>query len=251
MHYFLFMGIIESIGEGYHNVNNIDRYLARKLIEKAPGEKDLPEDRTEFIASAAKRSFLEYYKNNCISYFIPAAFTALAVLKKDAFQFISTNLHTEYQWCQDFFKYEFAFDLERPPAQCVRKVIKAFIDDAMLMPHPTLPECYQVTATGYRKLRSFAAFLKPYFESYRVALRFIEKNRKEDLDVRDKLKKIQSLGHQMVKTGEIDLVESVSKINYANGLNYFVSKGVKSHADSELIAYYDACIQTNLNAIKP
>jgi glycerol-3-phosphate O-acyltransferase len=231
--------------------NAIDRYLARKIIEKAPGEKDLPEDRTEFIANAAKRSLLEYYKNNCISYFVPAAFTALAVLKKDAFQFSSTNLHTEYQWCQDFFKYEFAFDLERPPAQYVRKVIKAFIDDAMLMPHPTIPECYQVTATGYRKLRHFAAFLKPYFESYRVALRFIEKNRKEDLDVKDKLKKIQSLGHQMVKTGEIDLIESVSKINYSNGLNYFVSKGVKTHADSELIAYYDTCIQTNLNALKP
>ena len=229
----------------------IDRYLSRKLLEKAPGDKDLPEDRPDYTVNPAKRSLLEFYKNNCIAYFVPAAFTALSILKKDAFQFNATDLHTEYRFFQDFFKYEFAFDLDRPPVYYVRKTIKAFIDDAMLMPHPTIPDSYQITSSGYRKLKLFAAFLQPYFESYRVVLHFLKSNRKEKLETKDKLKKIQSLGLQMVKNKEINLMESVSKINYANGLSYFSTNGIKNHANEAAISHYETRIQTYLNLLAP
>jgi glycerol-3-phosphate O-acyltransferase len=53
-----------------------DRYLSRKWLEKAPGDKKTPEDQAEYMANRGKRSLLEFYKNNCISYFIPSAFTA-------------------------------------------------------------------------------------------------------------------------------------------------------------------------------
>ena len=229
----------------------IDHYLTRKLIEKAPGDKDLPEHQPDYMVNPAKRSLLEFYKNNSISYFVPAAFTALAILKKDAFQFSATDLHNEYAFFQDFFKYEFAFNLERSPVQFVRKTIKAFIDDAMLMPHPTIPDNYQITSSGYRKLKMFAAFLKPYFESYRVVLQFYRSNRKEIPDAKDKLKKIQQLGMQMVKNKEIDLIESVSKINYANGLSYFSTNGIKDHSDEARIAHFDTLIQNYLNRLSP
>jgi glycerol-3-phosphate O-acyltransferase len=227
----------------------VDRYLARKLLEKAPGDKKQREQSSDYAVSPAKRSLLEFYKNNSISYFVPAAFTALTILKKDAFQFTTSDLHDEYQMLRDFFKYEFAFDMDRPPAREVRKSIKAFIDDAVLMPHPTIPDCYQITSSGYRKLKLFAAFLKPYFESYRVALQFIRTNRREKLETKDKLKKIQSLGLQMVKSKEIELVESVSKINYANGLSFFANKGIRNSEDSAAIAHYEASIQTFLNLL--
>jgi glycerol-3-phosphate O-acyltransferase len=231
--------------------NAIDHYLSRKLIEKAPVDKDLPESHPDYMVNTAKRSLLEFYKNNCISYFVPAAFTALAILKKDAFQFSTVDLHNEYAFFQDIFKYEFAFDLERPPVQYVRKTIKSFIDDAMLMPHQTIPDSYQITSSGYRKLKLFAAFLKPYFESYRVVLQFYRVNRKETSEAKDKLKKIQQLGMQMVKNKEIDLIESVSKINYANGLNYFSTNGIKDHADEARIAHFDTLIQNYLNLLSP
>ncbi|BBO66550.1 glycerol-3-phosphate acyltransferase [Desulfosarcina alkanivorans] len=227
----------------------IDRYLSRKLLEKAPGDKDLPDDQADFAVNPAKRTLLEYYKNNCISYFVPAAFTALAILKKDAFQFNAADLHHEYQFFQDFFKYEFAFDLDRPAVHYVRKTIKSFIDDAILMPHPTIPDSYQITSSGYRKLKLFAAFLKPYFQSYAVVLHFLRTNRKEKLDTKDKLKKIQNLGLQMVKNKEIDLVESVSKVNYANGISYFSTNGIKNHENEERITHFESVIQTYLNLL--
>ncbi len=229
----------------------IDRYLSRKFIEKAPGDQNLPEDQIDYTVNAAKRALMEFYKNNCIAYFVPAAFTGLAILKKDAFQFNATDLHSEYHFFQDFFKYEFAFDLDRPPVDYVRKTIKAFIDQAMLMPHPTIPDSYQITASGYRKLKLFAAFLRPYFQSYKVALHFLRTNRKEILEAKDKLKKIQGLGLQMIKNREIELIESVSKVNYANSLRYFAANGIQDHEDETAILHFETLIQTYLTLLSP
>jgi glycerol-3-phosphate O-acyltransferase len=228
----------------------IDRYLSRKLIERSADDSQSIDNPADYTINPAKRPLLEFYKNNCISYFVPAAMTATAILKKDAFQFSAADLHTEYHFLQDFFKYEFAFDLDRPPVHYVRKTIKSFIDDAMLMPHQTIPDSYQITSSGLRKLKLFAAFLKPYFESYQVVLHFLKTNRKPKLDTKDKLKKIQNLGNQMIKSKKIDLVESVSKINYANGLNLFSSNGIRNHESEAQIAHFDASIQTYLNLLR-
>lgn len=231
----------------------IDRYLARKFIEKAPGDTDLQDGQTDYMVNTAKRSLLEFYKNNCISYFVPAAFTALAILKKDAFQFNAASLHDDYQFLQHLFKYEFAYDMDRASVQYVRKTIKSFIDDAMLMPHPTIPDSYQITASGYRKLKLFAAFLKPYFESYWVVLHYIRTSQKEkgDLENKEKLKRIQNMGLKMVKNKEIDLVESASKINYANGLTFFNANGVVNQEDESKITHFESILQHNLNLLRP
>ncbi len=225
----------------------IERYLSRKVIDRSTENVQGKDHPAEYAINPAKRPLLEFYKNNCISYFVPAAMTALAILKKDAFQFCAADLHTEYQFLQDFFKYEFAFDLDRPPVHYVRKTIKSFINDAMLMPHQTIPDSYQITSSGLRKLKLFAAFLKPYFESYKVVLHFLKVNRKTKLETKDKLKKIQTLGNQMIKNKKIDLVESVSKINYANGLSLFSANGIRDRESQNQIAHFESLIQAYLN----
>jgi glycerol-3-phosphate O-acyltransferase len=227
----------------------IDRYLARKLLEKAPGDKDRSDVRADYMVNTSKRALLEYYKNNCISYFVPAAITALTILKKDAFQFNAGDLHNEYQFLRDFFRYEFAYDQDRPPVLEVRKTVKSFIDDAMLMPHPSIPDSYQITASGFRRLKWFGTFLKPYFESYRVVLLFIRNNRKENLEKKDTLKKIQNLGLLMIKNKEMDRVESVSKINYANGLQFFSASGISDYQDESHIAHFETIILSYLNTL--
>jgi glycerol-3-phosphate O-acyltransferase len=55
----------------------------------------------------------------------------------------------------------------------------------------------------------------------------------------------------MVKNREIDLIESVSKVNYANGLNYFSANGIRNHEDEASISHFDTLIQTYLNLIGP
>jgi glycerol-3-phosphate O-acyltransferase len=96
----------------------------------------------------------------------------MAILEKDAFQFSAADLHSDYKFLQSFFKFEFAYDVDQTPEYYVRKAIKAFIDDAILMPHQTIPDTYNVTSSGLRKLKLFSIFLKTYFESYKIVLKF-------------------------------------------------------------------------------
>jgi len=69
----------------------LEAYVQSKFIEPIPKEKESRHLETEYVINESKRPGLEYYKNNCISFFIPAAFTAIEILKMDAFQFSETG----------------------------------------------------------------------------------------------------------------------------------------------------------------
>jgi glycerol-3-phosphate O-acyltransferase len=231
-------------------VNSVlDNYVQRKLLEKVSNsdQDDTKED--QYQLNVNKRPLLEYYKNNCVSYFIPAAFTALAILGKDAFQFASSDLHDTYTFLRSFFKYEFAYNLDLKPEYFVRKSIKTFINDAILVPHQTMPDTYNMTSAGLRKLKSIAKFLKTYFESYWIVLSTFKKYAANDLGGKDRLKKIQAKGSRMYKRKEIDLPESLSKINYDNAINYFTTHDIKGSEDAERIAYYEDIIQKYLKLL--
>jgi glycerol-3-phosphate O-acyltransferase len=232
-----------------HAVENaLDSYIQRKFVERTSKNKSNPTTNADamFQVNESKRLVLEYYKNNCAHFFIPAAFTALAILKKDAFQFSASDLHADYTFLQDFFKYEFVHDIERTPEYFVRKNIKVFIDDAMLMPHPTLPDTYNLTSEGYRKLKLFASFLKSYFESYWIVLKFFTRNPSNSIKSKDRLKKIQARGNRMYKSKEIERKEAISKINFKNAVNYFTSQNLKGSEDTEKIEFFTDSIQKYL-----
>ncbi|RJQ81733.1 MAG: glycerol-3-phosphate acyltransferase [Desulfobacteraceae bacterium] len=228
----------------------LENYVQRKMIELPAGERHLPADMAQYLLPPGQRLKLEYYKNNCVAHFVPAAFTASAILAKDAFQFSSVDLHDCYRLLQDFFKYEFAFDQSSPPERLVRKSIKSFIDDAVLIPHPTLPDTYQITSAGFRKMKLFARFLLTYLESYWVVLHFFKETPRCETGVKDRIKKIQALGRSMLKQHELTLPESLSKINYDNGISFFTSHGVKGAENSEVIEDYEHKIRSFMNMIK-
>jgi len=227
----------------------LSNYIQRKFIESISGEKSAPFTDTVFEIQESKRTLLEYYKNNVISFFIPAAYTAMAILKRDAFQFSSVDLHADYAFLQDLFKYEFAYDVDNTSEYNVRKCIKAFIDDAVLSPHPTLPDTYNLTAAGYKKLNLFAGFLKTYLESYLIVLKVFMRYSKSAISSKDRLKKIQSRGARMFKRGEIQRKESLSKINYANAVDLFTYNGIKGSEDAEAINMYADKIQEYLSRL--
>jgi glycerol-3-phosphate O-acyltransferase len=227
----------------------LENYLDRKLVEMPEGEKNMPAELGQLRVPLNKRLQLEYYKNNCIAYFVPAAFTALAILEMDAFQFSAADLHARYRFLRDFFKYEFAYDVRKEPETLVRKVLKTLIDDAVLMPHRNLPDTYQITSRGLRKLKYFARFLKTYFESYLVVLHFFEQTPRKKARSKDRIKKIQSIGNAMLKNQEIELPESLSKINFENGISFFTTHNVKGSEDREALEEHEKTIRNFLQII--
>lgn len=224
----------------------LEAFVHNKIIEKTTSEfSESAIANPLFKVIESKRPALEYYKNNGIIAFIPAAFTALAILKIDAFQFSSVDIHVSYKFLREFFENEFIFDPDQPVEYLVRKNLKAFIDDAIIMPHPTLPDTYNLTSAGYRKLNLYAAFLVPYFESYWIVLNYYMKYTKRSIfDTKDYLRKIQSLGNRMYKRKEVERKEALSKVNYKNAVTFFTSHGLtEAEKDKEQIEFYSEVIQ--------
>jgi glycerol-3-phosphate O-acyltransferase len=221
-------------------------YIERKIIVPLSKTGDSDGPKAQFKIPANKRPLLEYYKNNAIGHFIPAAFTALLILEIDLFQFSAANLAPAYQFLQDFFSFEFTHDTEKPAAYFVARSIQAFVDDAILVPHPAIPDTYRLTSPGFRKLKLFASFLKPFFEAYWIVLKYLEQHPRNDSSKKERLKKIQAQGLDMYKREEIDRQESLSRIYYSNADDFFSHNGVKGSEDRERIEYYAQAMQKKM-----
>ncbi|MDP2862113.1 MAG: 1-acyl-sn-glycerol-3-phosphate acyltransferase [Desulfobacterales bacterium] len=239
------------ISDYKHAIEQVfESYIQRKFIEPVYKGKISHINVPEFSASANRRPAMEYYKNNCISFFIPAAIAALEILKIESFQFQAFDLHSGYAFQQNFFKYEFAYNVDKTPEYFVRKSIKAFIDDSALVPHESLPGTYNVTSVGLKSLKLFSNFLKPYFESYFVVLNFLKESSQKGIDAKDRIKKIQALGNRMYKINEIERNEALSKVNYTNALDFFANKGIKGSEDTDKIAFYEDAVQKYLSCMQ-
>jgi glycerol-3-phosphate O-acyltransferase len=228
----------------------LESFVQRKILDSAERDPRAPVGSSSYILNETKRPFLEYYKNTCIAFFIPTAFTALTILKKDAFQFSASDLHTDYELLQDLFQLEFIFDCEAPAEHHLRKTLKAFVDDAVLIPHPTLPDTYNVTAVGFRRLKLFAMFLKTLLESYWIVLSYFMQTTDDAEDVKDRARKISSFGNRMFRLKEIDHREALSKITFENAVEFFTSRGIKTMKDRQPIEMYAGAIQRALTYLR-
>lgn len=208
-------------------------YANAKIIEAFQAEKGVWKPGDKIRVKENRRPDLEYYKNNAVSFFIPAAFTAIAIIDLDAFQFGTTDLHDRFRFVQDLFVNEFPVDDRIRTEYRIRKTIKTFIDDAILVPHPTLPDTYNITAQGYKKLKAFSGFLKTFFEAYWVVLTYLDMAKGKMGEKKTRLKKIQNLGNVMYKRGEIHRREAVNKIYFQNALDFFSKTGVRSTGDNK------------------
>jgi len=234
-----------------HSVKQVvESYLNQKLIERVSGNEVEELANCELRVSENRRALLEYYKNSCIAYFIPPAMTALSILVIDDFRFTSDSLHNSYRLLQELFKKEFAYNAAHAPEFLVRKCIKAFINDEIVHPHPTLPDTYTLTSSGLQKLKFYAGFLKSYFESYFIVLDHFSRWPDKVIEPPERLKKVQALGNRMFKRGEIDLKESLSRANYKNAIEFYSRRGIVGSNDKEKIKYYMDVIRINLKQLE-
>lgn len=231
-----------------------DSYIQLKFVERIMEDQDSKDKQSrspdnQFMVNVNKRPILEYYKNNCIAYFIPAAFTATAIFEKETFQFSASDLYDGYAFLQKFFKNEFAYDVDRTPENFVQDNIKAFVDNDLLTPHKNMPDNYSLTSAGYKKLKTFSAFLKSYFESYWIVLNLFMHNPPNSIEVKERYRKIQAIGNRMYKSNQIELKEALSKITFENGADYFISQNIKGSDNSDAINFYADKIKRYLNIL--
>ncbi|HWR91549.1 MAG TPA: 1-acyl-sn-glycerol-3-phosphate acyltransferase, partial [Desulfobacterales bacterium] len=228
----------------------LESYAQRKILEPADEAAGAPDAPSGYLLKDSKRPHLEYYKNTCVAFFVPAAFTALAILQENAFQFSAAGLHRRYEFLQDLFRNEFVFDADTPAEQHLRTAVGRFIEEAALIPHPSLADTYNVTAAGLRKLRLFAMFMKTLLESYWVVLSYLRQNPATG-DTKERLRKIASFGERLHRLKEIEQREALSKVTYENALDVFASRIVKNADDREGLERYAQGIENALRGLKP
>ncbi len=234
-----------TIDPDYAFNNVIETFISRKFIELAD-ESDSDSEITQytrFIVKDNKRPVLDYYKNNAVSFFVSPAYTAVAILDTDTFQFASESLNATYKFLQNFFIDEFSFNDDITCEKNINQCLKAFIEQGIIVPNPSIPDTYNITSEGYRRLKYFAGLLLPFFESYKVALIYFETNPKDKHDVKNRIKKIQAIGIRMYKHQDILLKESLSKINYINASKFFMDNGIYGSENNDLIAEYKEKIE--------
>ena len=227
----------------------LDYYVQSKCVESVSDEDEGASSENHYIVSDSRRPTLEYYKNNCVIFFVPAAYTALAILEKDALEFSVAEVTTGYDFFQILFKNEFAFDIDKDPETMVRHNLNAFQDETMIAPHPTSPDIYYVTADGLRKLKYFSAFLKAYLESYWITLRFVSQDGEEPVDPEDRLKKVMQMGNQLYRTKEIVRRESLSRVTYKNAIEFFTGRIIRESDDADALGFYTREIQKYMNVL--
>ena len=227
----------------------LQSYVQRKILEAIEHPAAGADGAAGFILKEAKRPVLDYYKNTCVVFFIPAAFTALAILQKDAFQFSASDLHADVEFLKQLFQYEFVLDPDATSEQMLRESLHRFYQDAVLVPHPELPDTFNVTSAGFRKLRLFAMFLKTFLESYGVVLAYFRHAPQDPGDAKERIKKITSLGSRMLKNKEIESREALSKVTYENAVEFFTSQGIKGAENREPINDVAAAIGRALRCL--
>jgi glycerol-3-phosphate O-acyltransferase len=181
-----------------------------------------------------------------VGFFIPAAFTALAIFEADTFRFSSADLHARYAALQDFFKYEFSYDSDQTVSSYVDQSLGSLVDEGILAPHHKTADTYHLTPSGLRKLKLFSIFLKSYFESYWIVLNFFMKTPQNSVKSRDRLKKIEDTGSLMFKRKEIERKEALNNISYKNAVQFVTGRGVKGAENNDQIDILAQAIQNSL-----
>ncbi len=227
----------------------LDIYEQRKYIERVKNEIDDEKSEIIYNIHENRRPGLDYYKNNCINHFIPASVTAIAIFSHDAFDFKVSDLTETYNFIREFFIDEFPYDLKINHETVIRKIIKFFIDESIIIPHDKTPDTYNLTASGFRKLHIYSRFLKPYLESYLVALTYFSKHKQKTQESKNQLKKVHNLGNKMYKKKEIERHEAVSRITFKNAIKCFNKLDINGSEDKEKIKLYKGKIQAYINYI--
>jgi glycerol-3-phosphate O-acyltransferase len=199
----------------------------RKLITPIEKEEGLSDelDLGGYSIDETKRPLLEYYKNNIIHFFLPAAIVSLATLTGPGFDFERQQVLDDVSFLEDFFKFEFFFNGIAPEA-LLDDTLAYFTSREVVVSLDGGENRYTLSASGLKELAYFANLLYNYLESYYVVFRSVKYLQKKPRSEKEFLKRITSIGQKSYKLGEVERSEALSESNFQNALKLFGEKGI-------------------------
>ncbi|MFH1077174.1 MAG: 1-acyl-sn-glycerol-3-phosphate acyltransferase [Pseudomonadota bacterium] len=226
-------------------------YTHRKFIERLDDkkEKDTISSNPSFTIIPDKRPNLEYYKNGCVHFFIPAAYTAISILSNESFQFSFDMVNADFGFLRDLFKYEFIYEPDKTTEQTVEETIAIFVQTSILTPHPSLASTYNITPKGLRKLFALSNFLKTFLEAYWIVINTLQHYERSKATKKILMRKIIARGKIALRHGEITRQEALSRVYYENALAYFTQRGIRGSDNFDGIELYTRMIKKYLESL--
>lgn len=180
---------------------------------------------TFYFVDEEKKMELEFYKNSVIHFFIRHAFLALSLLTGSENVKSDSDIIDDYRFLKRLFRYEFIYEGPITAPQEIESTVSYFLELLLIERNPE-DNGYVLTRSGFEELPQWAAFIKPFLESYWIATRCIigEKERKV-WQRGDELKTMSSMGQRFQKMGIVDHIEAVSQTNFKNAMRFMKEEG--------------------------
>lgn len=207
----------------------LNAYTKRKFIAPIVEDKKNPPppEATTYDVKLNHRADLDYYRNNCITAFIPLAFASLAIMELHCESFQRAELSDTYYFLKNLFRLEFVRDVDANSEERLQQALQFLVQEDLLQPKEEYGG-YTLAEEAFPKLRSFASFILPVLETYFVALSFFSTNEKSGAKAKDAARKIGTLGDKMLSDHHIETREALSKITIQNAVEVFMEDKLNS-----------------------
>ncbi len=174
---------------------------------------------------------LEYYKNSIIHFFIDHSFVATALLARSEEENNPKTIMSVFTFLRETFNNEFLFEEGKDIGEKTASIIRYFQEEGFLKYTPET-EGFSVTKSGFDKLSSCASLARTFIESYWIAANVIMQSRDEKLKGDNLLKQTINMGKKYYKSGIIDHISAISRVNFQNAVTY-INKNILLPVEDE------------------
>ncbi len=197
-----------------------------------------------------RRVALEYYKNNVLHFLAPRAFVSAALYPHDDGLSVA-DLRDRVRDIAHLLVHEFPLGAEAPFEDTFDATLRAMVDAGEVVVDETR---VSVAGNGMgRFVALYADLLRPYFESYLLALRGLRSLHDAGESNKDWLKRTMALGERMYLQGELEHREAITQPKLDGALRSLKEAGlVKSSKQGlrpgpkfqspEDLATYERCL---------
>ncbi len=170
-----------------------------------------------------KRLALDYYRNNIIHHFVPAAIFTLAIESFSVEAVPFDALGPRIRELSRLFKFEFLFRSERDFEDVVRGALAKLEREGAVREENGF---VLKVAEANDKRALFKAVLEHYVESYALAAGSLSNLLAGPLPQKDFLSRTLSTGQRLFARGEIEFFESINRDAIKNAILTFADRGI-------------------------
>lgn len=222
----------------------LELFAAEKYVEILADSPDgSGDDDIIAIATSAKpRLRMDYYKNNILFHFVPAAFVCTAVMHGDAGTAALPVVQRRFDFLADLFRQEFIFHPDLPTDFQLGRAVRRLQEQGILRvcvegadgadddPGPALedvdPEQASLRLVDRARAWLLASTIRNFIEAYYVVLEGSHVLRRGPMTRKELVAEALKTGRRMFLTEDVTRPEAVGKVNLDNAARQFQSKGV-------------------------